>query len=341
MFSFHEAAPLPRGLSYPHPFATHLAILRPRECVAMRVRFIRPAFTLIELLVVLAIICVLLSLLLPAVQKVRESASRAKCLNNLKLLGLALHNYHDVYRALPPGYFASGPHVNGTMDTSPGWAWGVYILPFLEQQNLYNQYNLSLPVQNSPATVTVLNTYLCPSDFTPSTAFAVTGSSWATICKAPPCSYAACCGGGVSTTAATGNGVFYRNSQTRLTDITDGTSHTLFIQERAFAKVQGTWVGAISGGYCNQGLYNPGAVPGKLGQGAADLVLVHAGTNNNPSGRNLDDASSMHTGGSNFLFADGSVHFIRNITSNSVDSLILQAMGTKAGGEVLTSDLLN
>ncbi|HEY7328372.1 MAG TPA: DUF1559 domain-containing protein [Gemmataceae bacterium] len=307
----------------------------------MRVRFIRPAFTLIELLVVIAIIGILLGLLLPAVQKVRESASRAKCLNNLKQMGLGLHNYHDVNRMLPPGYLASGPYVNGATDTSPGWAWGVYILPFLEQQNLYSQYDLSLPVQNSPAIATVLNSYVCPSDITPSTAFAVTGSSWGTVCMAPPSSYAACCGGGVSTTAATGNGVFYRNSQTRLTDITDGTSHTLFIEERAYAKVQGTWVGAITGGYCNQGLYNPDAVPGKLGQGAADLVLVHAGTNNNPTGRNLDDACSMHTGGSNFLYADGSVHFIRNITSNSVDSLTLHALGTKAGGEVLTSDLMN
>ncbi len=307
----------------------------------MRVRTIRTAFTLIELLVVIAVIAILIGLLLPAVQKVRETASRAKCQNNLKQIGLALHNYHDAHRALPPGYIASGPYVNGATDTSPGWAWGAYILPFLEQQNLYNQYNLSLPVPNSPATATVVNTFLCSSDITPSTAFAVTDSSWGTVGMAPPSSYAACCGGGISTTAATGNGVFYRNSQTRLTDITDGTSNTLFLEERAFAKVQGTWVGAISGGYCNEGLYNPNPVPGKLGQGAADLVLVHAGTNNNPTGRNLDDASSMHMVGSNFLFADGSVHFIRNIASGSSDQATLKAMGTRAGGEVLTSDLMN
>jgi len=306
----------------------------------MRARFFRSAFTLIELLVVIAIIAILIGLLLPAVQRVRESASRAKCLNNFKQMGLALHNYHDVNRALPPGYFASGPYVDGATDTSPGWAWGAYILPFLEQQNLYNQYNLNLPVQNSPAIATAVNTYLCSSDIMTSATFAVPNSSWGTICMAPVSSYAACCGNG-STTAATGNGVFYRNSQTRLTDITDGTSNTLFIEERAFAKAQSTWVGAISGGYCNEGKYNPDPVPGKLGQGAADLVLVHAGTNNNPSERNLDDASSMHIGGSNFLYADGSVHFIRNIVTGSADSLTLQAMGTIAGGEVLTSDLSN
>jgi len=129
--------------------------------------------------------------------------------------------------------------------------------------------------------------------------------------------------------------------QPRLTDITDGTSNTIFIEERAFANVQGTWVGAISGGYCNEGQYNPDPVPGKLGQGAGDLVLIHASTNNSPSGRNLDDASSKHFVGSNFLFADGSVHFIRNIASGSTDSATLQAMGTIAGGEVFADDLTN
>lgn len=307
----------------------------------MRLRTVRTAFTLIELLVVIAIIAILLGLMLPAVQKVRESAARVQCQNNLKQMGLALHNYHDVNRALPPGYFASDPYLNGATDTSPGWAWGAYILPFLEQQNLYNQYNLSLPVPSSPAVATVVKTFLCNSDNVPPGPFAVTGSSWGTVCMAPPSSYAACCGGGVRTTAATGNGAFYRNSHVRLTDITDGTGNTLLIEERAFAKVKGTWVGAISGGYCNEGQYNPDPVPGKLGMGAADLVLVHAGTNNNPRERNLDDAASMHGVGSNFLYGDGSVHFIRNIVSHSADSLILRAMGTIAGGEVPASDLMN
>ncbi len=93
----------------------------------------------------------------------------------------------------------------------------------------------------------------------------------------------------------------------------------------------------INGGYCNQGKYNQDAVPGKLGQGAGDLVLIHAGTNNSTTGRNLDDASSKHPGGSNFLFADGSVHFIRSAQSGSTDSTTLEAMGTSGGGEVVGS----
>ena len=302
----------------------------------------RLAFTLIELLVVIAIIAILIGLLLPAVQKVREAAARMSCENNLKQLGVSFHLYHDAFRVLPPGYTASGTYVNGGTDTSPGWAWGSYILPFIEQNNLYNQFNFALPAQDSPAIQTVVKTFLCPSDIIAPGPFAVTDNNWNPICTIAPSSYAACCGGNngsggtVSTSAATGNGCFYRNSGVRLTDITDGTSNTVFAEERCFANVEGTWVAAISGGYCNQGLYNPNAVPGKLGQVAADLVLIHASTNNSVSGRNLDDAASRHTGGSNFLLADGSVQFIRNIQSKTADCTTLEAMGTTAGGEVVS-----
>jgi prepilin-type N-terminal cleavage/methylation domain-containing protein/prepilin-type processing-associated H-X9-DG protein len=297
----------------------------------------RSAFTLIELLVVIAIIAVLIGLLLPAVQKVREAAARMSCQNNLKQLGLALHAYHDANSKLPPGYTAAAAYVDGATDTSPGWAWGAYILPYVEQNNLYVQYNLAQPVQNSPAIQTYVKTFVCPSDIAPTTAFAVADKNWNPICSIAPSSYAACCGGGVSTTGATGNGCFYRNSSVRLTDITDGTTNTIFLEERAFANVQGTWVGAVIGGYCNQGALNPAAVPGKLGQGAGDLVLIHAGTINNPSGRNLDDSCSRHTGGANFLFADGSVHFLRNAAGGSADAATLQMMGTISGGEVVSS----
>ena len=289
------------------------------------------------MLVVISIIAILIGLLLPAVQQVRSAASRASCQNNLKQIGLAFHSYENFNEVLPPGYVASGAYVDGTNDTSPGWAWGTYLLPYLEQGALYSNFDLSQPVGNFPAIQTMVKTFLCPSDLVPMGPFAVTNRSFATVCLAAPSSYAACCGGGVATTAATGNGCFYRNSAVRLTDILDGTSSTIFVEERAFANAQGTWVGAISSGYCQQGQYNQAAVAGKPGQGAGDLVLIHAGTNNNPTGRNLDDASSMHLVGSNFLLADGSVHFIRNITSGSTDSTTLQAMGTIAGGEIVTS----
>jgi len=103
----------------------------------------RQGFTLIELLVVIAIITILIGLLLPGVQKARDAANRTSCQNDLKQMGLALHNYHDANQKLPPGYVATGPYVNGRTDTAPGWAWGTFILPYLEQGNLYNEYNFT------------------------------------------------------------------------------------------------------------------------------------------------------------------------------------------------------
>jgi len=308
----------------------------------------RPGFTLIELLVVIAIIAVLLGLLLPAVQKVREAANRISCANNLKQIGEALHNYHGTNQLLPPGYLATLPYVNGATDTAPGWSWATYILPYLEQDNLYAQVAVGSSPLSSSAIENVVKLYICPSEPITAAAFNVPDLFGDTLTVAAPSSYAACCGGDESDTAAlTGLGVFYRNSKTRLTDITDGTSQTIMVGDRAFADARGIWAAAINNAVCTRGVFDPSSVnPGASTFPAPCLVLAHSHLNN-PDGdtdSSLDDFSSRHPGGSNFLFADGSVHFLRSVPHNNpdgsypIDSQILQALGTRAHGEIIPAD---
>jgi len=140
------------------------------------IRTIRQGFTLIELLVVIAIIAILIGLLLPAVQRVREAASRLKCANNLKQIGLALHNYEGVQKVYPPAYLTSDPRLDGVAygigygdqyrNGPPGWAWGGLLLPYIEQDNLYRQFRLELPcwaTENAAAARSRVAVYLCPS----------------------------------------------------------------------------------------------------------------------------------------------------------------------------------
>jgi prepilin-type N-terminal cleavage/methylation domain-containing protein/prepilin-type processing-associated H-X9-DG protein len=304
-----------------------------REIATMTVR--RAAFTLIELLVVIAIIAILIGLLLPAVQKVREAAARSQCQNNLKQIGLACHGYHDAQKTLPPGYLATVPYSDGATDTSPGWGWASFLLPHLEQDNVYRQLNFSQPVQNSPAIQTVLKVFLCPADNPPSSAFALTDATGGAVTTAAPSSYAATCGPDASDVAdPTGLGVFYRNSRTKLTDITDGTSQTVMIGERAWADSQGIWAGAPSGAVLRAGPRNPWQT---VTAPAPCLVLAHNNWINikTDADGGLDDFSGYHTGGVNLLFADGSVHFIHSIISDGQEHQDFQALGTRSGGEVI------
>jgi len=310
----------------------------------------RKAFTLIELLVVIAIIAILLGLLLPAVQKVREAAARTQCQNNLKQIGLALHGYLGAKSGFPPGYSASGPYIDGATDTSPGWGWAAFILPYIEQDNVYRQLNFNQPVQKSSAVQTVLEVFLCPSDLTPQGAFPVLDGFGKTVCLAAPTSYAACCGSDDSDTRdPTGNGVFYRNSRIRIADIKDGTSSTILVGERAWAQANGAWAGAIPDGVIKRGLSNPCQpnIPGAT-YPSSTIAVAHAHMNNalvDPDGSaGMDDFGSMHDGGSYFVFADGSVHFIRSVSADNpdgsytADGLNFQALGTRANGEVVTED---
>ncbi|MBI3407770.1 MAG: DUF1559 domain-containing protein [Planctomycetes bacterium] len=295
----------------------------------------RAAFTLIELLVVIAIIAILIGLLVPAVQKVRSAAARIDCANNLKQIGLALHNYHDVNKVLPPGYSASGPYVDGATDTSPGWGWAAYILPYVEQDTLFRQIDLTKPIETQPAIQNTVRVFLCPSDQYPPQAFQITDNLLNPLCLAAPSSYAATVGSDASeVTDPVGNGIFYRNSRTRLVEILDGASNTVMAGDRAWADTKGIWGGAISGAIVAPGPRNPWQTTTAP---AACFGLVHNNWINikTDSDGGLDDFSSYHENGVNLVFADGSVHFMQSITVNGQERYDFWALGTRAGGELV------
>jgi prepilin-type processing-associated H-X9-DG protein/prepilin-type N-terminal cleavage/methylation domain-containing protein len=307
----------------------------------MRARTSRPAFTLIELLVVIAIMAVLVGLLLPAVQKVREAAARSRCANNLHQIGVACQSYHDANSSFPPGYRAMASYSDGASDTAPGWAWSAYLLPYLEQGNLAGQIDFTRPIAGTAAAQAVLAVYLCPSDSPPAAAFVVSDAFGAGLGLVGPSSYAACVGGDESGTAdVTGLGVFYRNSRTQIVQISDGTAQTILVGERAWANVNGTWAGTVPGGVARRGALNPCPGSGAAFYPAATLVLAHSHLNNATTDTDggLDDFSSRHAGGSNFAFADGHVSFVRSVTGDlpggyTPDSLALQALGTRANND--------
>ncbi len=320
----------------------------------------RRGFTLIELLVVIGIIAVLIALLLPAVQAAREAARRAQCLNNLKQIGLALQNYHDAVGTFPMSYAARSPFKNGATDTAPGWGWGTLILPQLEQGAIFAAVNFSSPVEdprNSTVGRTILTMYLCPSDPIPGGPFPVMDGSGNTLASMGPTSYAACVGDdrADSTTGLNndglGNGILFRNSGIRIADITDGTSQTIAVGERAWSITSGPWAGVATLGVIRRGPANPCPTTGALFYPAASLVQAHCNvlnTDTDPDG-GIDDYSSRHPGGANVVFADGSVHFLKSVLRNSgtkpdgstlysPSSLVLQALGTRAGSEVISAD---
>ncbi len=307
--------------------------MRPqRHCPEARRRS-PAAFTLVELLVVIAIIAILIGLLLPAVQKVREAAARSSCTNNLHQIALGLHNYAGDMGWFPPGYVGMvSPDPN---NTSPGWGWGALLLPYLEQDNLFAQINLAVPVgdpSNEAVCTTILKSYVCPSDRMTGV-FTVYGQDNAPLAQAATNSYAANSGVGADLDAELdqANGLFSRNSRIRFTDITDGASNTIAIGERGAFFAQSPWAGAVHRGTVRVTPGAPTNNPETIEESPVQ-VLVHVSihTINDPNA-DPEDFFTPHTGVALFAFADGSVQPVRAEVALSV----LQALATRNGGEVV------
>lgn len=302
------------------------------------------AFTLIELLVVIAIIAILIGLLLPAVQKVRAAAARIKCQNNLKQIGLAFHNYHSANDGFPAGFTSRAAYTDGP-SLGAGWGWGAMLLPYLEQGNVYNQIDFTKDIAdpaNAPARVQSLKVFLCPSDSPPSTTITVRNGSQNAICDVAFANYVGMAGVyEVSSYPDTSNGapgVLLRNSRVRVTDITDGSSNTLFAGERAWMwhgkarSMMTTWTGAVTNAVEPQ-ILNP-----SLGfELEGVLVLTNSGQISearvpNSSFDHIEDLNSNHIDGVNCLLGDGSVRII----NNTISPQVWVGLATRSGGEVFS-----
>jgi prepilin-type N-terminal cleavage/methylation domain-containing protein len=286
----------------------------------------RKAFTLIELLVVIAIIGVLIGLLVPAVQRVREAASSVQCKNNLHQIGIALHNFHDSQHGFPAGYVSSTDSVGH--DTGPGWGWGAYLLPYLEQDPVYQQIRFDLQISdpaNAVPRTQLMKVFWCPSEKFWGT-FTVNDGGGNPVCDVAYGSYVACNGNlGVSDHAADNDGAFLRNRRFTVANIPDGLSSTLFVGERSTTMSFTTWTGAVTNG----------SVPSQRDPAASELapalVMSHCGPHlpNNPLVTDADAFSSNHIMGVNFLFGDASVHGI----NSSISTTVYDALATRDGNE--------
>ena len=297
------------------------------------------AFTLIELLVVIAIIAVLVALLLPAVQAAREAARRVQCVNNLKQIGLALHNYEGSHRTFPSGYVSN---FNATGDdTGPGWGWAPMLLPQFEQGPIYNALNFNLAIEvaeNLTSRLPFVNNFLCPSDsvqlYWAVNRDAASGVARHNICQVAPSNYVAMYGNGEP--GPDGDGLFFRNSRVSLRDITDGTSQTLAIGERSHRLGEATWVGSVTNAIMfptdndDIGRYRT--------ETSSGMVLGHVGEGVGPGDRrgDVNQFFSLHSGdGVNFLFADGHVSFLKS----TLNYRTYKALASRAGGEAISGDL--
>lgn len=287
---------------------------------------LRRGFTLIELLVVIAVISILVALLLPAVQQAREAARRAACKNQLKQIGLALHNYHEIHKTFPPGY------IQDDLDDAfrhTGLAWGAMILPQLEQTPLYKTLDFGSPTLPQVA----LSGWQCPSDPKIPGLAAWNNATWG-MGGVPPmmrlqdnyigfAAKASYVGnyGTIDLDLRRGDGIVFGNSSVRLRDLTDGTSVTFAVGERAMEAGPATWAGV----HYNLTTAMVGSTSAAANDGHFVLGTTHAGLPNKSDGHGF---SSAHVGGLHMLLNDGAVRFI----SEHLDAGIWHSLGSRFDG---------
>jgi prepilin-type N-terminal cleavage/methylation domain-containing protein/prepilin-type processing-associated H-X9-DG protein len=310
----------------------------------------RSGFTLIELLVVIAIIAVLIGLLLPAVQKVRAAAARLQCANNLKQLGLAMHNYHDTQETFPPAYINKGPYGNSGFNFTHGWA--AFLLPYIEQQPLANLYRWDVP-QYDPGNRPVVSHHLpifeCPA--TPEQGRYMTTGPFRFFGTKGACGdYTLTLGvnpvlaqlawvdrvgdyrGALTNTPTPALAVSPAPTGTRLVDLTDGTATTILLTEDAGRPRlwQAGKAGAdnvLEGGPWDH-FKGPIILEGSTPDGTAKPGPCALNCTND------GEVYAFHTGGANAVFADGAVHFLHV----GMDLRIMARLITRAGGEVVPGD---
>jgi prepilin-type N-terminal cleavage/methylation domain-containing protein/prepilin-type processing-associated H-X9-DG protein len=286
----------------------------------------RHGVTLIEVLVVIAIIAVLIALLVPAVQKVRAAAARMQCANNLKQIGLAVHQYHDHNMVLPAG-------MRKFRDPYRMSSWLTHILPYLDQQNAFREAQEDYQKSRSPfrpahrGLSTIVPVFLCPADsrissaqMAPRDKILVAFTSYLGV-------------SGKDMTAR--DGVYYRDSKVRLTDIRDGTSNTLMAGERPpSTDFQYGWWYAGAGqrftgsGDMLLGVFEQNTFPVTVGSCAPGSYPFSPGNVNNQC--DMFHFWSLHSGGAHFLYADASVHFLSYSAAP-----IMPALASRAGGETV------
>ncbi len=322
----------------------------------------RVGFTLIELLVVIAIIAILIALLLPAVQQAREAARRSTCKNNMKQLGLALHNYHDTFKSFPIG--AQYPYHKGN--------WRFSILPYIDSSPLYNQLTAAHPV-NSDGFAGMRNdtiavgtyganfgilagltvpVYKCPSSAlsannnstSPSLNNAQLGQTHDYVgvmgAYPDPAGRSGVCSGDLSGRgAACENGMLFFNGHTKIRDVTDGTSNTILISEQSGAIGTEDMRANYQGGW--SGFYNTTQRPAQItstSHFAAGISTIRFAINldSKPNGTTTTYSyntvlNSYHTGGIHVLLTDGAVRFI----GENIDLPTFRALGSKDDGVVI------